>query len=108
MSKYHSTKTVIDGITFDSKKEADRYAELKLLQKAGQISELILQPEYTLQPQFVRDGKKIQPIKYRGDFAYIEGDKVVVEDVKGFKTKEYAIKRKMFLYQYPMIDFREV
>jgi hypothetical protein len=108
MSKYNAIKTIIDGITFDSKKEAQRYAELKLLERAGIITELQLQPTYILQEAFDAGCVKIRAIKYRGDFRYIEDGKVVVEDTKGFRTKEYLLKRKLFLAKYPEIDFREV
>lgn len=106
-SKYNAVKTKIDGITFDSAREADRYCELKLLQKAHEISGLELQPVFELQPEFVYDGKKEQAITYIADFAYLEENgHRVVEDVKGTRTKEFNIKRKMLLYTHPDIDFR--
>lgn len=100
MSKYHNKKTEVDGILFDSKKEAKRYGELKLLQKAGVIKHLELQPRFTLQPFFACDGNRYRKIEYVGDFAYIEGGRKVVEDVKGMFTDVYKIKKKLFLYQY--------
>lgn len=108
-NKYKSKKTIIDGISFDSKFEADRYAQLKLLQRAGEISSLRLQVPYTLIPSFVRNGKRIRAIVYKADFVYINnnGDEVV-EDTKGYVTKEYALKKKLLLYFYPDIIFKEV
>lgn len=104
MTKYSNKKTVIDGIAFDSKKEAGRYLELKLLLKAGQISDLQLQVAYELVPK----QKGERAVKYIADFVYIENGKTIVEDAKGFKTEKYIIKRKLFKYKYPECEFREV
>ena len=103
MSKYYSRKTTIYGITFDSKKEADRYCELRLLEMAGKIRELKRQVQFVLQPTFKKNGKTIRAITYVADFEYydIEKGKYIVEDVKGYKTKEYKLKKKMFEYRYP-------
>lgn len=110
MSKYNSKKTVIDGQKFDSKKEANRYQELVLLEKAGVIKNLSRQVKFVLIPA-QRDeatGKVIErECSYKADFKYEEDGKTVVEDVKGFRTKEYIIKRKLLLYQYG-IRIREV
>lgn len=108
-SKYHSNKTEVDGKTFDSKKEANYYARLIYLQLAGEIKEIELQPSFELQPSYKRDGKTIRSINYKADFKVTdkEGHEYYV-DTKGFKTKEYLIKKKMLLYRYPGIDFREV
>lgn len=106
MNKYHNRKVTVNGITFDSQKEADRYLELMLLLKVGQIDRLKLQPEFTLQEAFTTpDGEKVKAIRYRADFTYRKKmrDGVdtywvsVVEDVKGYRTKEYQQKRKMML-----------
>ena len=99
-SKYSSAKTDIDGIRFDSKKEAEFYAELKFREKAGEISLLRLQPRYILQEAFKYDGKLYREIEYVADFEYIENGVTVVVDVKGFRTAVYMIKRKLFLYRY--------
>ena len=106
--KYHAKKCEVDGIVFDSHKEAKRYQELKLLQKVGKISDLELQPEFILQDGFERDGKRYRAIKYVADFQYVQDGKLVVEDTKGYRTNEYLIKRKMFLKNYPEIEFREL
>ena len=105
--KYHNHKCEVDGIAFDSKAEALRYAELKLLEASGEITDLTLQPVFELQPAFIRaDGERIDAIRYVGDFAYMEGYTRVVEDTKGVVTAVFAIKRKMLLLRYPDIDFR--
>jgi len=108
-SKYKSKKVTVDGITFDSRKEAKKYMDLKLLQMAGEIVSFELQPEFELQPGYRdKDGKWIRPVKYRADFRVVyPGGRVVVIDTKGFRTKDYNIKKKMLLYRYPDIEFVE-
>ena len=99
-SKYNARKTTIDGHTFDSKKEAERYLELRSKQKRGEISELTLQPEFTLIEGFTdNQGKKIRPMKYRADFGYTEKGIPTIEDVKGILTAVYRIKKKLLLNQ---------
>lgn len=71
-SKYGAKKTLEDGIVFDSKREAKRYQQLKLLERAGEISDLELQVEFELQPSFEIDGEKRHPIKYIADFVYTD------------------------------------
>lgn len=109
-NKYSNKKTVVNGIKFDSKKEANRYCELRLLEKAGHIKDLILQPVYVLMENFSYQGKTIRGIKYVGDFEYTDCDtgKKVLEDTKGFKTKDYLIKAKMLKEKHRDIDFREL
>ena len=94
MSKYRAQKTTLDGIAFDSKGEAQRYAMLKLEQRAGLISDLELQPEF----EFKINGEKI--CKYKADFRYVRDGETVVEDFKGMKTPLYRIKAKMFRATY--------
>lgn len=99
MQKYRNKKVTIDGIVFDSKREAKRYTELKLLEKAGQIQGLELQKEYVLIPSQKINGKVAErAVKYKADFVYTENGKTVVEDTKGMRTKDYIIKRKLMLY----------
>lgn len=83
---------------------------LKQLEKSGIISDLELQPSYELQPGFrMKDGTRVRAITYRPDFRYKEKDgHVVVEDVKGAVTEVYKLKKKMLLYKYENLDFREV
>lgn len=108
-TKYNNKKITVDGQKFDSKKEANRYKELKLLEKAGEIQDLRTQVKFVLIPsQRDENGKLIErECSYKADFKYEEGLKTVVEDVKGYRTKEYIIKRKLMLYQYG-IRIREV
>lgn len=108
MNKYHNKKTVVDNIKFDSKLEADRYSELKLLERAGEIFDLKLQPRFLLQPNFKYKNKTYRKIEYVADFEYICNGQVVVEDSKGFKTDVFKIKEKLLLCKYPEIDFRLV
>ena len=110
MSKYHSKKAMVDGITFDSRKEANRYCELKLLEKAGKIKDLQLQYKFTLQPSFKKNGKTIRAITYMADFVYFDLERIknVVEDVKGYKTDVYQIKKKMFEYKFPELTLTEI
>ena len=111
MSKYRSKKITVGGITFDSKKEAARYQELCFMQKAGEIKDLKRQVKFVLIPSqreklwnakknCYEDGKVIErEVSYVADFVYTNRlGFVVVEDTKGFKTKDYIIKRKLMLY----------
>lgn len=124
VNKYHNRQVEIDGMTFDSKKEAIRYAELKLLEKSGNIKDLKTQVRFDLIPvlreepkeKYVRGPKKGQfkPGKvleratyYVADFVYEENGKKVVEDTKGVKTEAYILKRKLMLWVHG-IRVREV
>ena len=104
MSKYNSRKTVINDITFDSKKEAKRYVELKKKQEEGEITGLRLQVPFELVPSFTIeiDGKKRKRrnIRYIADFVYYEDGQKIVEDVKGRKTDIYKLKKKLFEYKF--------
>lgn len=108
-SKYNAKKTTVDGITFDSKKEADYYCELLIMKMAGEVISFEMQVPYELQPKYQRNGKTFRAIKYIADFVvtYADGH-VEVVDVKGVRTKEYRLKRKMLEYKYPNILFREI
>lgn len=100
-AKYHNKKTTYDGKTFDSKKEADRYAELRLLERAGKISGLMWQVPYMLIPAQYIGGKCVErSCVYVADFVYHVGGNVVVEDTKGVRTPDYIIKRKLMLKEY--------
>lgn len=104
-NKYRNQKTNIDGITFDSKREAQRYAELCLLQRKGKIQSLRRQVAYELIPK--QHGERA--CTYKADFVYVDNEtgQEVVEDVKGKRTPEYVIKRKLMLYVHG-IRIREV
>lgn len=103
-NKYRNNKVEIDGITFDSGKEANYYCELKIRKKAGEIKSFSRQPRYLLQEKYVdkQTGKKIRAIYYKADFEIVhnDGSKEVVE-VKGMKTQVYKLKIKMFKFRYP-------
>lgn len=110
MSKYGAKKTVVDGITFDSKREAERYCELKLLLRGKAIRDLRLQVKYELVPAVRYNGKVMQrAINYYADFVYTDNrtGEEIVEDVKGYKTQVYTMKKKMMLEKYG-IQIREV
>ena len=99
MTKYGNRKVIHDGIEFDSVKEAHRYCELKLMQRAGVISDLQLQVSFELIPSQRVDGKVVErAVNYIADFVYKQDGVQVVEDTKGMRTKEYIIKRKLMLY----------
>ena len=101
-SKYRAVKTEVDGITFDSKREAARYMELMLMQRAGEIKRLELQPKYDC----VVNGKKI--CTYRAYFRYSTNENSIVEDVKGMKTPVYKLKKKLVEALYPGVIIQEV
>ena len=105
-SKYKNKKTQIDMYVFDSAKEAKRYIELKLLERAGEISNLELQPRFLLQESFKKNGKTYRKIDYVADFKYIEKGKTKVEDVKGLQTDVFKIKHKLFEKKYPDLELR--
>lgn len=99
--KYGNTPTTVAGIRFDSKGEAQRYGELRLLEAAGKVSELKCQVPFSIQV----NGEKI--CDYVADFCFVEGGKRVVEDWKaGVRTKDYVIKRRL-LWAIYRIDVRE-
>ncbi len=119
--KYGNKKVEVDGIEFDSKKEARRYCELKLLQRAGKISDLQLQREFELIPaqyetfeRYGKTGKRLQDGKrciekscvYKADFCYMQDGRLVVEDAKGYRDPasagyaKFVIKRKLLLWRY--------
>lgn len=106
-SKYGNRKVrTSDGMLHDSQKEANRWMELKLLERAGKISNLQRQVKYMLIPAQYEEnkgrGKKFKLVErecfYVADFVYQKEGKTIVEDVKGVKTKDYRIKRKLMLY----------
>lgn len=132
--KYRNKKTVFDGITFDSKAEADYYHTLKIFKMAGEIEEIAIHPKFVLQPAYRKccghvwldkppgyikgaticgNCRKKMPktsaITYSADFKVTwKGGKVEVIDVKGMETKAFKDKRKMFEFQYPHLTLNVV
>jgi hypothetical protein len=106
--KYRAQPTVIDGIRFASKAESRRYQELKLLEKAGEIKELEIQPKFPIYVCRRQNGELHEAFKYVADFRYREGPQgaLVIEDVKGTRTRMYSLKKKAFELQYG-IQIRE-
>ena len=111
MTKYRAIRTMVDGIYFDSNREANRYSELKIMEKAGIINSLKLQPEF----KCMVNGKKV--CTYKADFEYLMVDDIgpqgqigyyIVEDVKGFKTPVYRLKKKLVEACYPGTVIKEI
>lgn len=98
-NKMRNVKTEVDGIKFDSIVESERYAYLKLLEQAGEIHDLELQPSFTLLNKYEWRGIKYRAITYKADFKYqTKGGQTVVEDVKGKPTQEFKLKWKWLMY----------
>lgn len=106
MNKYRNKKVIVDDYVFDSIQESRRYKELKLLLKAGEISNLELQPRFLLQESFKKNGKTYRKIKYIADFMYLQDGKYIVEDVKGIQTDVFKLKHKLFEKIYPDLELR--
>ena len=117
MNKYHNKKVIMDGIEFDSRKEANRWFELRMLERAGEIQALQRQVKYILIPKQVEtyerygktgkrlaDGERVieKECAYYADFVYMDNrtKKLVVEDTKGMRTDAYIIKRKLMLERF--------
>ena len=107
MSKYKNKKVVVDNILFDSKKEANYYIYLKMLEDAGKIVDLELQKKFVLQPTFKLNGKAYRAITYVADFVYKDDNGIHVVDTKGYRTEVYKIKKKIFMKKYG-IEIEEV
>lgn len=112
-TKYHNTKVIYNGIKFDSKKEKDRYIQLKQLHSLGQIESLELQPKFLLLDTIHYKGKTYPKTYYKADFKYFDNEKgkYIVEDVKSpitAKDKVYRLKIKMLLSKYTDIEFKEI
>ena len=113
-NKYGNTKTEVDGIIFDSAKEARRWQELRLAERADAIRDLRRQVKYELIPAQrepdqrgarggIIKGKLLErAVYYTADFVYYDmaAGRIIAEDTKGFKTKDYIIKRKLMLHNY--------
>mgnify|MGYP003309414572 CR=1 FL=1 len=106
--KYGNKKVIIDGIKFESELEGKRYVQLKLLQRAGEISNLRLQVPFLLQDSFRKNGKTYRKIEYIADFIYDEKGKTIVEDTKGVKTEVFKMKQKLFEYKYLNLSLKVI
>ena len=106
-SKYHNKKVELDGMVFDSMKEAARWRELVLEQQAGAIKDLRRQVTFMLIPPHTGRIRNERACNYIADFVYVRDGYVVVEDVKGVRTEVYKIKRKLMRDKYG-IEIREV
>lgn len=110
LSKYRNRKVEYDGHKFDSEFERDRYAELKLLERAGDISDLKLQPVFELIPPIKEDGKTVQrAVRYRADFSYLRNGELIVEDTKSEAsvTSTYILKKKLMRFVHG-IEIKEI
>jgi hypothetical protein len=111
VNKYRNQPVVIDGHRFPSKKEGNRYLELKLLERAGEISHLEIQPKFML----IVNGSAVKSeanrkLHYIGDFSYFDArsNKRIVEDVKGVKTDVYKLKKALVQHIYPAVKIIEI
>lgn len=106
-NKYHNQKTKIGDMVFDSKKEANRFQELRLLERGGVISDLKMQVRFLICP---KEGGNKRARYYVADFVYTEGGKTIIEDVKSEITRKnavYSLKKALVQWQYPEYIFRE-
>ena len=105
-SKYNNSRSELDGYTFDSRAEMRRYTQLKLLQFNGQIDKLEVHPRFEVIPAMKINGKRERAIFYEADFAYYEEGRWVVEDVKGYVTDVFRLKRRLFVLRHPEALFK--
>ncbi len=104
-NKYGNKKVVVDNIKFDSHAEASYYEQLKWLLQAKQIKSFKCQPKFLLQEAFKKNGVTVRKIEYIADFEIHNLDgSIEIVDVKGAETKEFLLKKKLFLkkYDYPL------
>lgn len=106
-NKYHNKKCIYKDMVFSSLKERNHYIILEQLEKTGQIKDLKCQVKFELQPSFKLNNKTTRPITYIADFTYIQDDKLIVVDTKGFRTDVYRLKKKLFEYKYK-IEIKEI
>ena len=101
-SKYHAKRTTVGNKTFDSRKEANRFVELTLMEKAKEIQDLKTQVKFPL----IKKSPHGREIAYKADFVYYQDGKMVVEDTKGFRTDVYKLKKRIMAELYN-IDIKE-
>lgn len=99
MSKYHAKKTVVGDKTFDSRKEANRFVELTLMEKAKAIQDLKTQVRFPL----IAKSKYGREIVYIADFTYYENGNLIVEDTKGYRTDVYKLKKRLLAERYGIV-----
>ena len=105
MNKYGNIKSLVDGIKFDSRTEADYYLYLKNQKEKKLIKDFELQPKFLLQPKFKKNNKTYREINYVADFKVYKNDETIeIIDIKGFKTTEFKLKQKMFEYKYKDLE----
>lgn len=108
-AKYYAKKVEKYGRLWDSKKELREYEKLLDLKEAGEIKAIELQPKFELQPAFRYQGKAQRAITYKADFKVTYSDgRIEIIEVKGFKTRDYAMRKKIFLFLHPDVDFKEI
>ena len=106
-SKYGNKKTIVNGEKFDSLAESRYYLILLDKKKKGEIKDFELQPSFTLQPSFKKNGVTHRAITYKADFKVIHNDnRIEIIDVKGMKTEVFKIKQKLFEYNFPELSLR--
>ena len=109
-TKYHNERAERNGVKFDSRKQARRYDELMVMLRAGIISDLRLEPQFTLQESYITEtGERIRAVRYTADFSYKFGNKFVVEGIKSAatRTKDYLRNRKFMRSKFG-IDIQEI
>lgn len=108
-NKYNNIKTVVDGVEFDSIKEAEYYQKLKILKRIGEIKDFGLQPRYELQPTFKKNEVTHRSITYIADFIITNNDGTTdIIDIKGVETQVFKIKQKLFEYKYPDLSLKVI
>ncbi|XEC97629.1 DUF1064 domain-containing protein [Paenibacillus tarimensis] len=108
-SKMRNIRTMVDGIMFASIAEANRYRELTLLMRTGEVHIFVRQPRFLLQEGYEKNGEWIGKLEYVADFLIVYSDgRTVIEDVKGRRTRTYIDKRKLFEKRYPHLKIVEV
>lgn len=101
----NTKRKIVEGHEFRSTLEADAYQLLKSWERAGHISELILQPKFLLQPRFLRHGVSIRGMYYTADFQFVRDEQTVVIEAKGYRTDAFLLRKKLFLKKYPELVY---
>lgn len=107
-NKYNAKAIEFDGFRFDSMKEYLRYRELRILEQCGDIGYLLVHPRFELFPKMTINGEKLRAIHYTADFQYVQGEDIIVEDVKGYETRDFKLRANLFRRQYAGMIFKVV